>query len=257
MILWALPLGLGVGLVLGALGGGGAILTVPALVYLLDQDPRAATTGSLIIVGLSSLVGMLPHRRAGNVRVPAGLVFGALGVVGSVAGSAASQWVDPIVLMVAFAGLMLVVAAIMALRLRRSPSAPTPAGPPAPQRVAPLVATATGIGLLTGFFGVGGGFAVVPALTLVLGFPMRVAVGTSLLVIAVNSATSLAARVALGGPAIDWAVVGPFAAAAVVGSLLGGRVSARANPRHLAAAFIVMLVVIAGFMLVRSVPSLA
>lgn len=256
-LLWALPLGLGVGATLGALGGGGAILTVPALVYLLDQDPRVATAGSLIIVGLSSLVGLLPHHRAGNVRVAQGLVFGLLGIVGSIGGSALSRQVDPAVLMVAFALLMFVVAAVMVRRLRGSGG--TVAAPPRPAtagRVLLLVGTATGVGLLTGFFGVGGGFAVVPALTLVLGFPMRAAVGTSLLVIAVNSATALGARAALGMEGLDWPLVGTFAVAAVVGSLLGVRVSARANPRHLTIAFVVMLVVIAAFMLAQNLPDL-
>ncbi|MDX5318655.1 MAG: sulfite exporter TauE/SafE family protein, partial [Actinomycetes bacterium] len=118
-ILAALPLGLVVGATLGALGGGGAILTVPALVYLLGQEPLAATTGSLVIVGVSALVGMIPHQRAGNVRTGQGLVFGLAGIVGSFGGSALSRQVDPTVLLVSFAGLMLAVAALMARRLWR------------------------------------------------------------------------------------------------------------------------------------------
>lgn len=256
-ILAALPLGLVVGATLGALGGGGAILTVPALVYLLGQEPLAATTGSLVIVGVSALVGMIPHQRAGNVRTGQGLVFGLAGIVGSFGGSALSRQVDPTVLLVSFAGLMLAVAALMARRLwrGRDGTRATPSSSPA-RRLALLLATATGVGLLTGFFGVGGGFAIVPALTLVLGFPIRAAVGTSLLVIAVNSATALASRLALGLEGLDWPLIGLFALGAVVGSLLGGRVSAKADPRHLGAAFILMLVVIAALMLVQNLPAL-
>lgn len=259
-LLWALPLGLGVGLTLGALGGGGAILTVPALVYLLGQEPLAATTGSLVIVGASALFGLIPHQRAGNVRARQGLTFGLAGIVGSFGGSALSRQVDPTVLLVAFAALMLVVALLMAHRLWRGRGATgtrdTPSSSPA-RRLALLLATATGVGLLTGFFGVGGGFAVVPALTLVLGFPIRAAVGTSLLVIAVNSATALASRLVLGLEGLDWPLVGTFALGAVIGSLLGGRVSAKADPRHLTVAFIALLVAIAAFMLTQNLPELA
>ncbi len=255
-ILAALPLGLVVGATLGALGGGGAILTVPALVYLLGQEPLAATTGSLVIVGTSALVGMIPYQRAGNVRAGQGLVFGLAGILGSFGGSALSRQVDPTVLLVAFAALMLAVAALMARRLWRGRGGtPTPSSSPV-RRAALLVATATGVGLLTGFFGVGGGFAIVPALTLVLGFPIRAAVGTSLLVIAVNSATALASRLALGLEGLDWPLIGLFALGAVAGSLLGGRISAKADPRHLSAAFIAMLVAIAVFMLAQNVPAL-
>ena len=256
--LWALPLGLGVGATLGALGGGGAILTVPALVYLLGQDPRVATTGSLVIVGASALVGMVPHRRAGNVRLGAGLAFGGIGIVGSFAGSVLSRQVDPAVLMVSFAALMLAVAAVMVRRLRRTRGVAEVEQPDdTGVRVPLLLATATGVGLLTGFFGVGGGFAVVPALTLVLGFRMRVAVGTSLLVIALNSATALASRAILGLEGLDWPLIGTFAVCAILGSLAGGRVAARANPRHLTIAFVVMLLVIAALMLGQNVPDLA
>ncbi len=116
MFVLAVPLGLVIGLALGALGGGGSILTVPALVYVLGQDPRAATTSSLLIVGVTSLIALVPHARGGRVRFGQGLLFGALGTAGSVLGSALSSRVAPEVLLTAFAGLMLVVAALMLRR---------------------------------------------------------------------------------------------------------------------------------------------
>lgn len=268
MLLLAVPLGLAIGLSLGALGGGGSILTVPALVYVLGQDPRTATTSSLVIVGLTSLIALGPHARAGRVRFGQGLLFGALGTAGSLAGSALSTSVDPDVLLSAFAVLMLVVAVLM---LRRARQAPPAAGRTEPgsepmlslrpfscacPRVLKVVVTATGVGLLTGFFGVGGGFALVPALVLALGFPMRVAVGTSLLVIAVNSATALTARVTTSGGELDWTLIGTFTAAAVVGSLVGGRVASRAQPRTLTIAFAVLLLAVAVYTGVRSLPLL-
>lgn len=259
-LLWVVPLGLIVGLALGSLGGGGSILTVPALVYLLGQSPQAATTGSLIIVGLTSLAGMVPHRLKGNVRLGQGLVFGALGVVGSFVGARLAAGVAPQVLMSAFAGLMFVVGFLM---IRRVVKAGTPArggtasvDPPEPKvRPVRLVLAATGVGLLTGFFGVGGGFAVVPALVLALGLSMPVAVGTSLLVIAINSATALAFRLGVGVE-LDWLVIGGFSVFAVIGSLIGARVTQRISARTLTKAFIVMLLIVAVYMAVMNVPAL-
>lgn len=264
MPLLAIPLGLLIGLALGALGGGGSILTVPALVYVLGQDPRAATTSSLLIVGTASLFALIPHARAGHVRVGQGLLFGALGTAGSFAGSALSARVPPQVLLTAFAALMLVVAALMLRHhdmgeqheratepiIRFRPFAYDGA------RVAKVVLTATAVGLLTGFFGVGGGFALVPALVLVLGYPMPVAVGTSLLVIAVNSGTALAARIGMGVGDLDWTLIAVFTAAAMAGSLLGGRITARADPQHLSRAFAALLVVVALYTAARSLPTL-
>ncbi|GAB3069340.1 sulfite exporter TauE/SafE family protein [Pedococcus soli] len=264
-----LPLGLLIGLALGALGGGGSILTVPALVYLLAQDPRSATTSSLLIVGATSLIALAPHARAGRVRFGQGLMFGALGTAGSFAGSALAAHVDPQVLLTAFAGLMLVVATLMIRRSLRSTGVAggleDPTAEPiltfnpitcACPRLAKVVVTATAVGLLTGFFGVGGGFVLVPALVLALSFPMPVAVGTSLLVIAVNSATALTARITTGSTHLDWPLIAGFTAAAVVGSLFGGRITSRVKPSHLTRAFAVLLVAVALYTAARSIPAL-
>ena len=290
----AVPLGLLIGLSLGALGGGGSILTVPALVYVLGQDPRTATTSSLLIVGVTSLIALIPHARAGRVRFGQGLLFGALGTAGSLAGTALSATVPPQVLLTAFAALMLLVAALMLRRSSRTvggrradDDADSAAGADgadgaggagfgdpslvplatlrpltcACPRVAKLLVTATVVGAMTGFFGVGGGFVLVPALVLALAFPMPVAVGTSLLVIAVNSATALAGRLAGPGPQtvgahLDWAVIAVFTAAAVLGSLAGSRIASRTNPARLARAFAVLLVAVALYTAARSIPAL-
>lgn len=264
MPLLAIPLGVLIGLALGALGGGGSILTVPALVYVLGQDPRDATTSSLVIVGITALMALVPHARAGRVQFGQGLLFGALGTAGSFAGTALSRSVAPKTLLLAFAALMLLVATLMLRRvLRPAPGASSldPTVEPmltlrpfscACSRVAKVVVTATLVGVLTGFFGVGGGFALVPALVLALGFPMPTAVGTSLLVIAVNSATALTARVTHASSNLDWALIATFTVAAVVGSLLGGRIASRANPRHLTIAFAVLLVLVALYTAARS-----
>lgn len=264
---YLVPIGLLIGLSMGALGGGGSILAVPTLVYLFGQDPQQATTSSLVIVGATSLVAVIPHARAGNVRFGQGIIFGALGVAGSFAGAAAATAVRPEVLLAAFAALMLLVAGLM---LRRSftsggvrdeheqPADPMISLDPffcACPRVAKVIVTATIVGVLTGFFGVGGGFALVPALVLAMSYPMPIAVGTSLVVIAVNSATALVAR-ADAGVQLDWGVIAGFTAAAVVGSLIGGRFASRVSGQVLIRAFVVLLVAVATYTAVQSIPML-
>ncbi len=270
MPLLAIPLGLLIGLTLGALGGGGSILTVPALVYVLGQEPRTATTSSLLIVGASSMIALLPHARSGRVRFGQGLLIGALGTAGSLLGTHLSARVAPEVLLTAFAALMLAVATLMLRRTSGSPDTANGATDTSAHpllslrprftadwpRLLKLLGTATAVGLLTGFFGVGGGFAVVPALVLVLGYPMPVAVGTSLVVITINSLTALAARVGTGGDHLDWSIIGLFTAAAIAGSLLGGRLASRLDPRHLTRGFAVLLVLVALYTAARSVPAL-
>jgi uncharacterized protein len=254
----AVPVGLCIGLLLGALGGGGSILAVPALVYLLGQSPHAATSGALVVVGLSAVTAMLAHRREGRVRVGQGLLFGLLGVAGTYAGTKASAHANPDLLLAGFAALMLVAATgMLASRGRR----PRPAAPATTDRratvvrAARVVLTATGVGLLTGFFGVGGGFVVVPALVLALGFDMPTAVGTSLLVIAINAGTALAVRLA-SSTALDWPLLAVFAIAAMTGSIAGQQVSTRARPRTLSVSFGVLCIALAVFIAARSIPHL-
>lgn len=255
--LLALPLGVLIGISLGALGGGGSILTVPALVYALGESPRHATTASLIIVGVTALTGTLGHGRAGRVRWVPWIVFGAVGIGGSLVGSTLNRLVAPNLLLLAFAALMVFAAGAMYRRQRMAERAerhtetrdhvPSP-GPG--ERAIGVVGVGTVVGFMTGFFGVGGGFVVVPGLVLALGFAMPEAVGTSLLVIAINSAAALAAR---GGvAAIDWSLVVPFTVAAMAGSLGGNRVAGRVPASILVRAFVVLLVLLAVYVAVRS-----
>lgn len=274
MVIVAIAVGLLVGISMGALGGGGSILTVPALVFLLGMDTRAATTGSLIIVGVTAVFGVLAHRRDGHVRVLQGVVFGAIGVAGAVAGTHLSLVVPPDVLLAGFSVLLLTVAALMLTRRRVSAGTGgadgaqtdrvpldvpiisfSPRFSCACARAAKVIVAALAVGLMTGFFGVGGGFLVVPALVLVLDFPMPAAVGTSLLIIAINSATSLVARAGTGVD-IDWTIIGTFTAAAVIGSLLGARIATWARPETLRIAFAVLITVVALYTAARSIPAL-
>lgn len=270
MLALAVLMGLSIGATLGALGGGGSILTVPALVYVLGQNAHAATTESLLLVGVTAVAGTLAHMRDGRVRPREGLVFGGLGVAGSVVGSRLSAGVAPSDLLAGFSLVMLAAAGAMFVRAGRRPAPAYASVPPSGAREpdggavrtpgsgtrarrhpAAMVGTASAVGLLTGFFGVGGGFVVVPALVLVMGFDMGVAVATSLLVIAVNSGAALLGRI--GTPVhVDWAVIGVFGATAVAASVLGSRVTGIADPRRIARAFSVLLVAVAIYTLVRS-----
>lgn len=252
----ASPLGFLVGLSLGALGSGGSILAVPALVYAAGQAPQEATATSLLLVGVASLSGLPAHYRAGRVKVAPGLAFGATGIGGSFAGSAINRRLDPDVLLLAFSGLILVAAWRMltacptctrsgeAEALERSVTAGTPTRLDVEHALL-VLAAGTGVGFLTGLFGVGGGFVIVPALTLLLGFAMPQAIGTSLLVVTINSATALVAR--LGSAHIDWGIAAAFTAAAVAGVLAGGYVASRIDAERSLRAFAAGLVGLALF----------
>jgi hypothetical protein len=233
--------GVAVGASIGALGAGGSLLTVPILVYVLDQNPYAATTGSLIIVGLAALAGLATHAGYGQVRWRTGLSFGALGLVGSVIGAALSAKVSPQALLAAFAVLMLVAALLM---LRSQPSPHSRAAQDRPKSFVLVAGAATVVGALTGFFGVGGGFLVVPALATVVGLGMREAIGTSLVVISINAAAALATRLS-DAPQLNWAMLATFTAAAALTAVIAGRLTRHIAPRYLSLAFASLLVAVA------------
>lgn len=244
--LLASPLGVLVGILLGALGGGGSILAVPVLVFVAGQTPAAATTTSLVVVGPAAAFGAFGHWRAGRVRVREGAAFAALGIVGSVLGSALNRRLDGDLLLLAFAGLLVVAAWRLLAAGGRPGLRERRAGGPA------VVATGVAVGFMTGLFGVGGGFVIVPALALVLGFSMPMAVGTSLLVITVNSAAALAAR----GFDVAWATALPFLVAAFVGVGIGKRVADKVDARTLARWFAWTLLVVAGYTGLRAAVAL-
>ncbi|MFF3771848.1 sulfite exporter TauE/SafE family protein [Streptomyces sp. NPDC002232] len=212
-----------VGVSLGALGGGGSILTVPLLVYLAGQDTRTAITTSLFVVGVTSLAALVPHARAHRVRWRTGLLFGAFSMAGAYGGGRLAAYIPGTVLLVAFALMMLATAAAMLRGPRpgRERARRTRADLPLKQ----VAAEGLAVGAVTGLVGSGGGFLVVPALAVLGGLPMGLAVGTSLLVIAMNSFAGLAGH--LSGIQVDWSLALTVTAAAVAGSLAGGRLAGR------------------------------
>ena len=267
----AVAAGILIGLSLGALGGGGSILTVPALVYLLAVEPQSATSASLIIVGITSIIAAISHARARHVRWRAAVVFGILGSVTAFGGSILNRSVDPQILLLAFAALMIVAAGAMLRRTRRGHDAdlPNPAEAAGTRpgavavatkptkvkittsQVVKLVASALVVGFLTGFLGVGGGFLIVPALVLALGYSMPVAVGTSLVIISITSAGAFTERLGTGAT-IPWEIVVPFTFAAITGSFAGKVISDRVSATTLTRSFAALLFVVAVYVTVQA-----
>ncbi|MFF9198805.1 sulfite exporter TauE/SafE family protein [Streptomyces sp. NPDC014779] len=253
----ALAAGGVVGLALGALGGGGSVLAVPALIYLLGFGPAAAATASLVIVLGTAATALYGHARDGQVQWRTGALFAAAGLLPAALGGLLSARLPDRLLTLGFAG----VAAVAALGMIRRAPAGEPAEAPAGERggepgegagarrSAPAVVGAgAGLGAVTGVLGVGGGFLTVPALVQVVGLRMRPAVGTSLLVVAVNALVALLAR-AGGSAPVDWAVVAPFTGAAVLAAWDGRRLASRIPADALRRAFGVVLLAVAALML--------
>ena len=236
-----LVLGFGIGLSLGLLGGGGSILTVPALVYVVGQSPQAAVTASLMIVGANSAMGAFMHRSQGTLNWKVALVFGGVGMAAAYLAAGWSKAIPSGTLMILFALLMLVVGLFMMLKA-------TPLSQEGGRGWLVTVLTGGAVGLLTGFLGVGGGFLIVPALVMLVGLPMRQAVGTSLIVIAMNSLAGFLGH--LRGPPVDIRVVAIFVTAGLTGALVGARLTRFVQPAHLRKAFAVFVIGLAIFLLV-------
>ncbi|MGD8859123.1 MAG: sulfite exporter TauE/SafE family protein [Myxococcales bacterium] len=251
-LLLALTLSLLIGLSLGLLGGGGSILTVPILVYALGVPAKEAIATSLFVVGVTSLAAVVPHARAGRVQLRTGIIFGTAGMVGAYLAGLVAHYIPASILLLSFAAMMLVTAVAM-MRGRRSAGEDSETDVERPLPVAKVVAEGLVVGAVTGLVGAGGGFLVVPALVLLGGLPMRVAVGTSLVVISMKSLAGLAGY--LGHVSIDWKLAVIVALSAVVGSMVGGRLAARISQERLRKGFAWFVVVMGAFMLFKQLPA--
>lgn len=222
-----------IGVMLGVLGAGGAIFTAPLLMFGFGVPPREATTVSLVVVLLAAASGLVGHRGSRTVQWREGAIFGGVGTVAAVAGSWLATVLPDRVLTAGFSLLLLAAAVAMV----RQPKASDARGPR--KSILVVAAAALGVGLVTGFFGVGGGFVIVPALVLVLGFGIREATATGLLVIAINATAALAVR---GPEYLDWAVALPMALGAAAGSFGGARIAHRLPRERLRQAFAAVMV---------------
>ncbi|MFE7190323.1 TSUP family transporter [Kitasatospora sp. NPDC057541] len=264
VLITALLCGAVVGVALGALGGGGGVLAVPALVYLLGVSPAEAGTTSLVIVTATSVTALARHAGTGTISWRTGGLFAAAGVLPAAGAAGLAHRIPQSVLTCAFAVLAALAAAAMLRGTRAARRTPAEDGRseeglegggldgdrrPGGSHLGTLAAGA-GLGAVTGLLGVGGGFLAVPALVSVLRLPMRKAVATSLVVVLVNSLVSLATRLTVTGISLDPAVFGPFVGAAVLGAWDGKRLAAKLSGAALQRAFAAVLLAVAGSMLI-------
>ncbi len=235
--------GIATGTLLGLLGGGGSIIAVPILIYLLGMHPKAAIGTSLVIVGLASLLAAWSHFRNHSVLVSTALIFGVSGAIGSFAGARLAQYISDVVQLSMFAVVMALVALLM-LRHRqpqidivdevKSTSLPV------------MLLAGLGAGLLTGLLGVGGGFIIVPALTMVLHLPIKKAIGTSLLVIGTNS---IVGAISYGSSLNLTLAILPFALGTLVAAPIAGRLAHYIPQEKLRFSFAISLLALSVWML--------
>lgn len=255
----AILFGMLIGVALGALGGGGSILAVPALVYGLGLPVNEAIPTSLLVVGITAASAAWAHVRAGTVWIRTAVTFASVGVVGSFVGAWLGHRVSDAVVLGGLAVLMVVASVGMWRRggtpVTAVPDVPTTEGGSAVAmrertRVAKLphvLAAGFGLGLLTGLFGVGGGFLIVPTMVLLLGVPTLAAIGTSLVVISVNAFAGFLAHLGMGP--VDLGVAGAFAAGGVVGAFVGQCAGSRVSARTLSRAFALLVMAVGSYTL--------
>lgn len=245
MITLTVGLAVLVGIALGLLGGGGSILTVPLLAYVAGLEPKHAIAVSLLVVGVTSAIAAITHAHAGRVRWRIAVIFGMAAMAGAYTGGRAAHFIPGTVLLVAFAIVMIVAGTAM-LRGRKDTPSIDQRSP-----VFRLVVLGMAVGVISGLVGAGGGFLLVPALALFAGLPMPVAVGTSLVVISMQSFAGLAGH--LAGEHIDWRLAAFVTIAAVIGALIGGRLITFVDPATLRQAFGWFVLLMASVILAREV----
>ncbi len=248
-------LAIGIGISLGLLGGGGSILAVPILIYVMGLSAREAIAASLFIVGVVSLMGLIPHAKAGNVSLKLALTFAPAAMVGAYGGAKLAElpFISDTIQLVAF-GLVMFLASILMIRKKRAAVPVQPestATPKSPSFGKTLLIPLEGIlvGVITGFVGVGGGFAIIPALVLLGGTPMKEAIGTSLLIIALKSATAFWGY--LGQVSLDWGIIISFTIAASLGTYGGAVLSHRIDASHLQKGFGYFVLAVSIFVLIQ------
>lgn len=246
-MLLAVPFGLLIGLIVGTVGGGGAILALPVLVYVLHEPVGPASTASLIVVALAASVGASTQALRHNVCLRFALTFSAPAAVGALGGTLLNHQVDARTLILAFVPLM-AVAGVATWRRARADGGDDERPCPTVPMVRVVLAGGL-VGLLTGFFGVGGGFVIVPVLTLWFGMSFHRAVGTSLVIITLTGVAALASHVA-AGTTVDVPVIALLAGSTMVGALVGSLVGMRLPQRALGQGFALVVGAVAIFLLV-------
>lgn len=249
MLAVAAVLALFIGVSLGLLGGGGSILTLPVLVYVVGVEPKSAIATSLLVVGFTSATALLAHARAARVRWRVGAFFGGAGMVGAYGGGLVGRLIPANALLVGFALVMLTAALAM---MRRRPE-PVEGVPLTHVPAAKVLGIGLLVGVVAGLLGAGGGFLIVPALVVLTGLGMAEAVGTSLMVITLQSFAGFLGNA--GHVTIDWKIAASVTCAAIVGSLVGARVGSRLPAAALRRGFAWFVLVIGTLVLVKQIHS--
>ena len=251
----ALTLGAVIGVLLGLLGGGGSILAVPALVYVLGLGIEQAIPMSLIVVGTASAVGALPKIRVRQVQWRLAAIFALAGIPATFLGTAVGKHLPQPVLLTGFAVVM-VVAGIRMLQDSGEAGTACKVGDSGInwRRCAPRsIPAGFLVGLLTGLFGVGGGFLIIPALVLMLGVEMPIAIGTSLVIIVANSVAGVLSHLSVGS--IDWSTTAAFVGTAVLGSLIAGHFGTKLDTHRLQHGFAYLVFAVAAYVLIDTIVS--
>lgn len=254
MLLAAIPFGVAIGVAVGMLGGGGSVLAVPVLVYLLGEDVETATTISLVVVTAAAVAGGYGHALKGRVCWRHAAAFTVAALPGIIAGTALGDAVAGGALIAGFALVMLLAAAAT---WRKASAEQPPEDDAQPGHTCPALRPGRDlgaglvVGFLTGLFGVGGGFILVPTLAVVLAFSMRSAIGTSLAIITTTSMLGVIVHLA-AGRSLDPGLTLAMGTGCVAGALLGARLSARVPQQTLSRAFAGLVVAVAGYLLLSA-----
>lgn len=246
------------GIVLGLFGSGGSIIAMPALMYLLNVEAKSAIAMSMGIVAVTATISGWDNWRRGNVDLKVAAMFGLFGVIGTYGGARLGVY-TPVQVQLTLFALVMYAAAWKMLQIKKQPVAQlvTAGGPPLSEdeaisaHMGHIAAHGVGVGVLTGLVGVGGGFLIVPALVLLSGIPMKIAIGTSLVIVAAKSYSGFAGYVA--AVPVDWLTMASFTAVTVAGSFVGTRVAHRFSQETLKRSFGVFLVFVASYILLKSV----
>jgi uncharacterized protein len=259
MSIFVLLAGASTGLMLGILGSGGSIVTMPAFIYLLGVDPKPAIAMSLGVVGLTAGISALQHGWRGNVNFRIVLIFGLFGAAGTFAGARIGIILPDVVQLVMFALIMYAAAYKMirpgAAATGRTNEAMEGENIMPPSRYMHIALHGVIVGILTGIVGVGGGFLIVPALVLLSGLGMKEAIGTSLAIIALKSFAGFAGYA--GSVPIDWHLMAVFSAVAITAGFIGGLISHKIPAAILKSSFAVFLLLVASYMLVQEISTAA
>jgi hypothetical protein len=259
MITWILGhiLAAGIGISLGLIGGGGSVLALPTLVYVMGIEPKSAVAMTLVIVGTVSLIGVIPHWKQGNVNLKTAFIFGSATMLGAFAGAKIANlpFITGSLQMLLFAVMMLLASGLMIRRGAKSTAKQPDISEIYTKPICKycwlwLVSEGLGVGILTGLVGVGGGFAIIPALVILGNIPMKQAIGTSLVIIAANAVSGFLGY--WGEVTLDWNIIASFIIAASIGTVLGAYLSQYVDGKKLQKYFGYFLLGVAALILFQN-----